>query len=368
MGLFGGIGIGGLSGPAILADQLWHASWRAYRDAFVDGQGRVIDYSADEGFTTSEGQSYALFFSLVANDRSTFNKVLAWTKTNLAGNRLGDVLPSWKWGRNNNSWGVLGHDSASDADSWLAYTLLEAGRTWKDHNLRALGHRLAKRIIIDESVDIKGFGRVLIPGSSKFPRTPPVLVDPSYTPLFLAHGIASATGDPAWRSIASTQPKMIEAVSAHGFAPDWAWVPTLRKSPPPGTPQTGTSSFDSIRCYLWAGLTPASMTGAKQELAALGGMAAYLERNPIPPQTVQLNTGAASGAGSIGFSAALLPYLARLKKTKLVRRQLSRVVAGRQSTGLFGHPAEYYSENLILYGLGGLTDTIRFHESGVLIT
>src|ERR1700756_2163419 len=50
--------------------------WPAYRifvEHFVQADGRVIDYTSPQLKTTSEGQSYGLFFALVANDRATFD-------------------------------------------------------------------------------------------------------------------------------------------------------------------------------------------------------------------------------------------------------------------------------------------------------
>jgi endo-1,4-beta-D-glucanase Y len=366
MGMMGGLALSGTGAESLVARALWVSTWHAYRHAFIDTQGRVIDYSADAGFTTSEGQAYALFFSLVADDRPLFRRLLAWTDTNLADGRLGDSLPSWKWGQENGSWGIIGRNSASDADSWTAYALLEAARIWGDHNLGSLGHSLAMRIINDESVTIDGFGRVLIPGLTKFPREAPVLVNPSYTPLFLVNGIANLTGDPRWGAIAAAQPKLIDLVTSHGFAPDWAWVPFKPHSLPAHLPQTGTSSFDAIRCYLWAGLNAPDTPGAANELALLSGMADYLGAHAAPPQSVEVSTGTAHDSGSIGFSGALLPYLRRLKKTRILQQQLLRVLAARQPTGLFGQPAEYYPSNLILFGLGGLTDAIRFTRAGML--
>lgn len=367
-GMMSGLALSRTGAQSFVARALWVSTWHAYRHAFIDAQGRVIDYSADAGFTTSEGQAYALFFSLVAEDKPLFHRILAWTNTNLAEGRLGESLPSWKWGQKQGVWGIIGRNSASDADAWTAYALLEAGRIWNDHNLRSLGHRLAMRIVNDESVTIIGFGRVLIPGSTKFPREAPVLVNPSYTPLFLAQGIAGVTGDPRWGAIAAAQPKLIDLVTDHGFAPDWSWVPSRPHSPPARLPQTGTSSFDAIRCYLWAGLTAPDTPGATNELALLQGMADYLGAHPAPPQSVEVGTGTAHGVGSIGFSGALLPYLLRLKKTEPLRQQLLRVLAARQPSGLFGQPAEYYSTNLILFGLGGLTGAIRFTKTGMLVS
>jgi endoglucanase len=356
------------SGPAIISQEYWHSSWHGYRDGFIDGQGRVIDYSADRGFTTSEGQAYGLFLSLVADDRATFRKIFNWTNTNMASGRLGDVLPAWKWGLHAGKWGVISTNSAADADAWMAYALLEAARIWQDHDYGTVGHKLAGRIANDESVTINGFGRVLIPSASDFPDTQPVIVDPSYTPLFLAWGIAQATGLAQWKSIASTVPRMITTTSRHGFAPDWAWLPETPAIPPEGLPKTEIGSFDAIRCYLWAGMTAPDTDGARLILDALSGMARFLEVHPTPPRNVDLANNTMHGRGGIGFSGALLPYLAILGKDRLIRHQLDRVLGQRQASGLFGQSADYYTENLILFGLGSLSGVIRFGKEGKLIT
>ena len=75
------------------------------------------------------GQSYALFFALVDNDQARFEQLRRWTSENLAGGRLGERLPAWKWGRTETGeWGVLDENSAANADLWMAYSLLEGGR------------------------------------------------------------------------------------------------------------------------------------------------------------------------------------------------------------------------------------------------
>jgi hypothetical protein len=42
--------------------------WTSYEAQFIDPQGRVVDPQGGNR-TTSEGESYALFFALVNNDR-----------------------------------------------------------------------------------------------------------------------------------------------------------------------------------------------------------------------------------------------------------------------------------------------------------
>src|SRR5580658_2807812 len=131
--------------------------WTAYRTftaRFVQADGRVIDYSTPTQQTTSEGQSYAMFFALVANDRASFDRLLNWTRTNLAGNQF-DVqnmrLPSWQWGRKpDGSYGVLDPNSASDSDLWIAYDLLQAGRLWREASYTKLGEALAEQIVSKE--------------------------------------------------------------------------------------------------------------------------------------------------------------------------------------------------------------------------
>ena len=61
----------------------WPA-WERLRTELVSVDGRVLDPSDERLITTSEGQSYGLFFALVANDRATFAQLLRWTSNNLA--------------------------------------------------------------------------------------------------------------------------------------------------------------------------------------------------------------------------------------------------------------------------------------------
>ena len=79
----------------------------------MDSQVQVIDHDADDR-TTSEGQAYGMFFALVANDRSQFDRILHWTEQNLADGDLSAHLPAWLWGRSqNNQWAPETADSST---------------------------------------------------------------------------------------------------------------------------------------------------------------------------------------------------------------------------------------------------------------
>ena len=100
-----------------------------------------------------------MFFSLVANDRSHFDGLLRWTEQNLAGGNLSRNLPAWLWGHgSNNLWGVLDKNSASDADIWMTYTLLEAGKAWNEPRYTKIGTGLAHQIADREIANVPGLG------------------------------------------------------------------------------------------------------------------------------------------------------------------------------------------------------------------
>lgn len=137
---------------------------RVQRD-FISADGRVIDVGSADSRTVSEGQAYGLFFALVANDRRMFDTILAWTENNLAQGDLSAHLPAWLWGRApDGAWRVLDANPASDADLWIAYALVEAGRLWRERSYTARGALLAKRVLDAETATVPGLGLTLLPG------------------------------------------------------------------------------------------------------------------------------------------------------------------------------------------------------------
>ena len=105
--------------------------WDTFKSVSMES-GRVIDPSDSRLITTSEGESYALFFALVAGDKAAFESILAWTENNLAAGDLTKHQPAWLWGRRTTDegalWTILDTNNAADSDMWIAYALLEAPR------------------------------------------------------------------------------------------------------------------------------------------------------------------------------------------------------------------------------------------------
>ncbi|MBW9250328.1 MAG: cellulase, partial [Acidithiobacillus ferriphilus] len=271
----------------------WYQFWTSYQARFIDSQGRVIDWN-DGGITTSEGQSYALFFALVANNPKLFQNILTWTQDNLAQGSLAAHLPAWRWGeRPNKTWGVLDTNSAADADLWIAYTLIQAGRLWNRNSYTAMGTLLAKRIAQQEVVTLPDTGPMLIPGNAGFHIAPNTYVfNPSYLPLPVVEGLAHALPHGPWRAMAMHLPHFIKAVSPHGFAPDW-----VAYSPRQGyhiAPQGSNGSYNAIRVYLWAGMSNPDTPGAQRILDSVSGMANYLQSHLLPPVSEDWQTGVPS--------------------------------------------------------------------------
>ena len=336
--------------------------WRSYTSAFMDNQVRVIDHDASDR-TTSEGQAYAMFFALVANDRARFDSLLRWTELNLASGDLTTHLPSWLWGRRaNGEWGVIDANSASDADVWMAYTLLEAGRAWGQSRYAELGTALAERIATDEIVEIPEIGTVLLPGAMGFHRGESYRLNASYLPLQLFLRLSHLLPDGPWQKVTAGIPLVVTSSAPHGFATDWIEYTSAQ-----GFKPSAIGSYDAVRVYLWAGLLDPATPNRSTLLTALQGMVRGLRTNLTPPAKVTEDGRVDDPRGPVGFSAALRPYLIALGENDLDRAVSARVRSQRnEKTGLYGNPARYYDQNLVLFALGATERQFWFDADGTL--
>ena len=347
-----------------------NTDWPAYRifvERFVQADGRVIDYTSPQLKTTSEGQSYGLFFALVANDRATFDRLLNWTRTNLAGNQFDAQnvrLPSWLWGKKpDGSFGVLDPNSASDSDLWIAYDLLQAGRLWHEASYTQLGEALAAQIARQEMTTLPGVGPMLLPGPQGFKNGGVTRLNPSYLPLPVLRALAKDMPNGPWAKLADSAYKLIKTTAPQGFAPDWAAWQNGQFVVDPKEGDTG--SYDAIRVYLWAGLTSPADPLAKPWLAALGGMRAKVAQTGIPPEKVSSTTGTASGEGPLSYWGALASYFKALDDERGLG--LARTHLAVLDTNVPGREPVYYDRVLGLFGTGFIDGRYRFDEAGRLV-
>ncbi|QOV63893.1 cellulose synthase complex periplasmic endoglucanase BcsZ [Kosakonia pseudosacchari] len=332
----------------------WPA-WDHFKQAYLSDGGRVVDPSDQRKITTSEGQSYALFFALAANDRDTFARVLQWTQNNLAQGSLSSHLPAWLWGKKEeNSWTVLDTNSASDSDLWIAWSLLEAGRLWKNDEYSQLGKALLALIAKEEVVTVPGLGSMLLPGKIGFAEPTTWRFNPSYLPPQLA-SYFSRFGAP-WSTLRETNLRLLLETAPKGFSPDWVrfqkgngWQLNAEK--------TFVGSYDAIRVYLWVGMMHDRDTQKARLLEKFKPMASVTTKNGRVPEKVDVATGQIHGDGPVGFSAALLPFL-QDRDAQAVQRQW---VADH-----FPGDDAYYSYVLTLFGQGWDQHRFRFTPRGEL--
>jgi endoglucanase len=357
------------------AEQQWPL-WQHYRDHFLDGSGRIIDHT-DGDKTTSEGQAYGMFFALVVNDRRSFDRMVRWTEDNLAGGDLTARLPAWKWGKaEDGSWKQLDPNSAADADLWLVYDFLEAGRLWNDDRLTKLGTVLANRMAQSDVALIPGVGAVLVPGPTGFHTSSDKWVlNPSYVPPQLVARLRQQIPDGPWASVLEDLPVVLSQGAPSGFAMDWVVgdaggvhpspAPDVLAQGKPGMPAYG--SYDAIRVYLWLGIADRNTQGVTESLQAMPGMARYLEVSPTPPARVDSQGSVVDPNSPVGFSAAVYPYLLAMGEPKKAKAQMDRVDASLDpATGLYGHNPAYYDQNLVLFAQGWKEGRFRFDRNGRL--
>jgi endo-1,4-beta-D-glucanase Y len=350
--------------------------WNDYAARFVDPHGRVFDPDGDQ-HTTSEGEAYALFFSLVANDRGRFDRILSWTQANMAQGDLETHLPGWLWGKDpDGNWRSLDPNSAADADAWMAYTLVEAGRLWQFPAYGRVGLAMMRLMARNEVANLPDFGPMLMPGPFGFQHGSNWILNPSYLPVFIFERFAVIDPAGPWVQIAVRIPTLVEQSARHGWAMDWVdYVPgdgfyPATEQRPDGDKATldAGGSYDAIRVYLWAGMMDRKDPARARILSAVPSMGAYLASHDAPPEKVT-GQGIPQGQdGPVGFSAAVLPYvrsypgLSRSNAQQLVRMAAQR----NSSSGLYGKTPAYYDQNLALFATGFLDGRFRFGQGGEL--
>ncbi len=337
--------------------------WQTFKTLYISSDGRAIDASTASQITTSEGQSYAMLLALAANDRAVFAQLLQWTENNLAKGDLGKTLPAWQWGRNTHQqWQVLDDNSASDADVWLAYSLSEAGRLWREPRYTQLAQALSATILREEITLVAGLGPALLPGVRGFVREQTWRFNASYLPL-QALRLLAREHNPLWNDIAASSLRIIIASAPRGYATDWIEYRSDHEFDRGFiTDRTthGLGSYEAIRVYLWAGMLaptdPDFDTINRQLAPALRQFA----QQTHPAERIDTTTLTLQGTGSPGFSAAYLPLLKTNQQMTALAQQLERT---RQS--LTTNQA-YYSDVLTLFGRGWLEGWLRFAASGRL--
>ncbi|MCD8338979.1 MAG: cellulase [Burkholderiales bacterium] len=322
--------------------------WDEFKACNLTEEGRVVDYSDAKLITTSEGQSYGMFFSLVANDRESFDKILDWTEKN-----LGEDQPAWLWGipdgKDGHPGKVLDTNNATDSDMWIAYCLLEASRLWNapQYAEKAKNYIAKLKELVRE---IPTIGKVLLPGRVGFEEKGVITLNPSYYPLFILRRFAEE--DPSWLPILQGLVTAMVRSSPTGIAPDWAKFDPEGKLVDQDKMQ---GSWNAIRTYLWAGIMSPRDPIYGRIKNQFTPMIALLKIVNIPPEQINIGTLTANDFDVNAFGACFLPYVSRDKSGGLIRTILTRTKMQKEN---------YYRNCLTMFGLGFDYKQYAFDERG----
>ena len=315
--------------------------------------------------TYSEGQAYGLFFALVANDRSSFDRLLDWTEKQLCAGDMASHLPAWLWGQQaDGSWGVLDSNSASDADLWIAYILGQAGRLWGARRYSALSDLLAARVLREETLELPGIGLSLLPGPVGF-----VLdggrwrLNPSYMPVQVLRWFAAQGGSTAqsWQALLQSSLKVIAGAAPKGWVADWIVLDGQHGFQLESQDAAALAgSYNAIRVYLWAGTLHPDDPDRAALLRLLQPMVDYVREHGAPPESIDILSGQAERAGPSGFVAALLPLLQGVHDSATLQSQRARLAS------MPAAPDAYYEQSLTLFSLGWMEGVYRYAVDGRL--
>ncbi len=350
-----------LTAPGLWALTAWPA-WDAFAASYVQDDGRVVDWTT-EARTVSEGQAYALFFALVAGDRARFERILDWTATHLARGDLAQHLPAWLWGRDEHErWRVLDENPASDADLWLSYTLLEAGRLWSRPLWTRLGLAMLDQIAARE-VRSAGPHRVLMPAPQGFISDQGLRLNPSYWPPFQFAYFAAVQPDGPWQQLLDDYQYFLPDLSPGGRVPDWFVL--TEYGPRLDLESGGQGGYDAIRVYLWAAFGPAELPAAQALRRELRPFADLVHAIGRPPERWYPDGRAPHGVAPPGYDAALAPFFDAVGAPGLAQAARQRVAQARVGD-LLGVPARYYDQVLALFGEGFSEHRFGFGHDGRL--
>jgi endoglucanase len=280
------------------------------------------------------------------------------------------------WGQaKDGQWELLDPHSSADADVWMAYTLIEAGRLWNAPAYTSLGRAMMAQIAKSEVADLAGFGPMLLPGPGGVRQQQTLTLSPASMPLFVFQRFAAIDPAGPWGQVAANFPAMLAESARHGFAMDRVnYIPGDGFSPAApietvnDASETPGGSSDAMRVYLWAGMIDRGSPVRAQVLNAIPAMNAYLAKHDAPPQNVSDQGIPLAQDGPVGFSAAVLPYLRAFPgSSRQSARQTVRIGRMRDpSTGLYGKDLATYDQILVLFATGFIDGRFRFGMGGEL--
>lgn len=128
-------------------------------------------------------------------------------------------------------------------------------------------------------------------------------------------------------------------------------------------------SYDAIRVYLWAGMTPRKDPAFVPLLAALDGMNQGTAGSGVPPEKVQVVSGVLGGQGAVRLLRSACSVFHCQGASRLAEQQQRRAqenIDAAFAPGSQRAETLYYNIMLSLFGLGWAEKRYQFRDDGTL--
>lgn len=268
-----GLALGSLANmPAQALSVITPEEWQAYVSAYVGEDGRVID-TANGNISHSESQGYGLILSALAEDRESFDRILAFTREELLIRE--DGLAAWRWEPDANPH-VTDLNNATDGDMLIAYGMLIAGETWGNEDLLAQAKAIVTTIGRSLLVEADGLPAIL-PGELGFVGGENTAGQPILNPSYWIYEAlpAFAQLDPVidWMAIGETGLELLRRAQATpaGIPGDWVVLEGGGIAPAPDFP--AEFGYNGIRVPLYlmrAGADPSYLEPFRAKASSAG--------------------------------------------------------------------------------------------------
>nr|WP_295984447.1 glycosyl hydrolase family 8 [uncultured Agrobacterium sp.] len=242
-------------------------AWSAYKDAFLDPGGRIID-TGNGNISHSEGQGYGMWLAVLSDNIADFELIWSFTRTELL--VRDDGLSAWKWDPRTRPH-VTDINNATDGDILIAYALALAAGQWNRQDYAEASAAIASAIL-KKTVVQRGGRTLLLPAASGFgedDRKDGPVVNPSYL-IFEAFPVLNLVApSPLWKAIADDGAAQVGAFafSDRKLPADWVSVKTKPQPAAGFPPEFG---YNAVRIPLYLAR---AKTGSPELLARLkGGM------------------------------------------------------------------------------------------------
>ncbi|NJL86718.1 MAG: glycosyl hydrolase [Leptolyngbyaceae cyanobacterium SM1_1_3] len=337
-------------------------SWEVYQQRFIQGDGRVIDFEASDR-SVSEGQAYGMLRAVLIDDPATFTKTLSWAEANLRRKQDGQVIDQlwgWQWGRQeNDQWGLIDANFASDADIDAAFALILAARRWQQPKYLELAQAKLKDIWDYSTLEVKS-QRYLLPGPAEAFKDPTyVYLNPSYLAPYAFRLFAEVDPERNWLQLVNSSYQILEksaTLSSPGLPSDWVALNVITgnfEPVPASSSFKNQYGFDAYRVW-WRVAWDEALYDAEPAWEYLKDHLQFLETRWQADQTISAEFDLA-GKPLADYDAiaqyAMLHAAFNLTSPAIAASIYQRQIAPRYQAGIWDNQSAYYSQNLVWLGL-----------------